>query len=125
MAGDWQQTLTTLITISSGWSGSPQTILRYLRQGAWEKSKACRQSEGFLVHCLSSVYTKKVSMNPQRRRYIGTLGQTDSECQPLPQYLARAIYRSASRQGDPPHQARWFPQSRIVWLLLSTRSDKC
>ena len=34
------------------------------QQGAWEKSKACRQSEGFLVHCLSSVYTKKVSMNP-------------------------------------------------------------
>ena len=34
------------------------------RQGAWGKSKACRRSEGFLVHCLSSVYTKKVSMDP-------------------------------------------------------------
>ena len=107
LAGDWQQKLTTLITIwnkinlktlfaivditSSGWSGSPRTILPYLlqrgqlditlckekqvavlwkeskttdQQGAWEKSKACRQSEGFLVHCLASVYTKKVLMDP-------------------------------------------------------------
>ena len=86
------KTLFAVVDITSHvWSGSPRTILRYLlqreqlgamlckenqvavlwkesktlyRQGAWEKSKACRQSEGFLVHCLSSVYTKKVSMDP-------------------------------------------------------------
>ena len=86
------KTLFAVVDItSSGWSVSPRTILPYLlhrgqlditlckekqvavlwkeskttdQQGAWEKSKACRQSEGFLVHCLASVYTKKVLMDP-------------------------------------------------------------
>ena len=50
------------------------------RQGAWEKSKACRQSEGFLVHCLSSVYTKKVSMDPIKKVF----DRNGTKCQRLP-----------------------------------------
>ena len=132
------------------------------RQGAWGKSKACRQSEGFLVHCLSSVYTKKVLLDPIMKvfdpngtkclrlpglkpphlkgedilvhwnkptqsvsHHLNTPPKMPSKFIQNRHKLTRAIYPSASQQGDPLHQARWNPQSRIVWLLLSTRWDKC